>query len=208
MTDRTLAALGWIALARTLSCVLGLALIVPVGASAQIASIELEKLTNGFDADEPPGPSVPVGDPVVWTYEVFNTGDVELLEVIVEDDRLGPVCAIPFLLPGGLEICEASATALPGQYQNVGTAIGNSPPPLEGDLAPVIEPVFDADPSHYLGVTTTTTSSTAAPTTTTTTTIPPISKVILCHRGAKTLAVSVNAIPAHLRHGDTLGACP
>jgi hypothetical protein len=49
------------------------------------------------------------------------------------------------------------------------------------------------------------------PTTTTTTTLPPAKKVTLCHvDGAKpkTLRISPNAVPAHIRHGDTLGACP
>jgi hypothetical protein len=36
--------------------------------------------------------------------------------------------------------------------------------------------------------------------------------VALCHRdngrpGAKTITVSCNAVSAHMRHGDTLGAC-
>lgn len=33
-------------------------------------------------------------------------------------------------------------------------------------------------------------------------------KVTLCHKGKKTLSVSANAVPAHLGHGDALGACP
>jgi hypothetical protein len=33
-------------------------------------------------------------------------------------------------------------------------------------------------------------------------------KVIICHKGMKTNSVSASAIPAHLAHGDTLGACP
>jgi hypothetical protein len=33
-------------------------------------------------------------------------------------------------------------------------------------------------------------------------------KVELCHKGRKAISVSTNAVPAHLRHGDTLGACP
>jgi hypothetical protein len=45
-------------------------------------------------------------------------------------------------------------------------------------------------------------------------TVPPSStptppgKVTLCHMGENTDLVSANAVPAHLRHGDTLGACP
>jgi hypothetical protein len=32
-------------------------------------------------------------------------------------------------------------------------------------------------------------------------------KALICHKG-RTISVSVNAVPAHLRHGDTLGPCP
>ncbi|MDP6350564.1 MAG: hypothetical protein QGG58_12465, partial [Chloroflexota bacterium] len=40
--------------------------------------IDIEKATNGEDADDPTGPLVPVGDAVTWTYVVTNTGNVEL----------------------------------------------------------------------------------------------------------------------------------
>jgi hypothetical protein len=51
------------------------------------------------------------------------------------------------------------------------------------------------------------------PTTATTTTIPTTGKITICHRThskkhpSHTISVSVHAAPAHLRHGDTLGAC-
>ena len=32
-------------------------------------------------------------------------------------------------------------------------------------------------------------------------------KMLVCHKG-HTISISVNAVPAHLRHGDTLGPCP
>ena len=32
-------------------------------------------------------------------------------------------------------------------------------------------------------------------------------KVLICHKG-HTISVSPSAVPAHLRHGDTLGPCP
>ena len=32
-------------------------------------------------------------------------------------------------------------------------------------------------------------------------------KVVLCHKGKKTLEVAEPAADAHLRHGDTLGPC-
>ena len=33
-------------------------------------------------------------------------------------------------------------------------------------------------------------------------------KLILCHKGKKTLTVGAPAQAAHERHGDDLGACP
>jgi hypothetical protein len=37
-------------------------------------------------------------------------------------------------------------------------------------------------------------------------------KVLICHKpdkkGGHTLSVSASAVPAHLAHGDKLGACP
>jgi hypothetical protein len=32
-------------------------------------------------------------------------------------------------------------------------------------------------------------------------------RALVCHKG-HTIVISVNAVPAHLRHGDTLGPCP
>ena len=40
------------------------------------ASIDIEKATNGEDADTPTGPKIPVGDAVTWTYVVTNTSNV------------------------------------------------------------------------------------------------------------------------------------
>ena len=50
-------------------------------------SITIEKSTNGADADAPPGPFVPLGDPVDWTYDVTNTGNVTLSQIDVTDDQ-------------------------------------------------------------------------------------------------------------------------
>jgi hypothetical protein len=33
-------------------------------------------------------------------------------------------------------------------------------------------------------------------------------KVTVCHKGKVTIRISVNALPAHKQHGDTLGLCP
>lgn len=106
-------------------------------------AIDLEKSTNGFDADEAPGPEIIVGEAVEWTYVVTNTGDVGLGNIEVTDDILGSICEVESLEPGESATCTATGVAEAGQYANVGTATGE-------DAEMTI--VSDDDPSHYLGV--------------------------------------------------------
>ncbi|MEM7133966.1 MAG: choice-of-anchor E domain-containing protein [Chloroflexota bacterium] len=56
--------------------------------------LEIEKLTNGHDADDPNGSDVPLiepGQPITWTYLVKNSGTqaVVLSDVNVQDNQLG-----------------------------------------------------------------------------------------------------------------------
>ena len=105
--------------------------------------IDIEKHTNGADADNPTGPFIPVGDPVLWEYIVTNTGDQTVTNISVTDDVLGPItCPLDTLGPGESMTCEANGIAVPGQYENLGTVNGDSD---DG-------PVSDEDPSHYFGV--------------------------------------------------------
>ena len=48
---------------------------------------------------------------------------------------------------------------------------------------------------------------TVVPPTPTATPLPPSGKVVVCHKGKKTIVIGAPAVPAHLRHGDTLGEC-
>ena len=106
--------------------------------------VHLEKLTNREDADEPPGPRIPVGEPVVWHYVVGNPGEVTLTEVKVTDDPLGEIeCPMTELAPGERMVCSAEGVAVDGQYRNVGKATAVTPEGVE---------VRHADPSHYHGV--------------------------------------------------------
>jgi hypothetical protein len=113
--------------------------------------INLEKLTNGQDADNPPGPSIPVGQVVTWTYVVTNNSNLELTDVAVTDDHGTPgdssddyTCVIGTLAAGAADAttCVLTATAEAGQYQNSATVEGTS-----GD-----DLVTDIDLGHYLGV--------------------------------------------------------
>ncbi len=107
-------------------------------------AIDIEKATNGEDADTPTGPEIIVGDPVDWTYVVTNTGDVALVDVTVVDDQgVTVTCPQDTLAVGETMTCTASGIAEVGQYANIGTVTG---------VAPDESTVSDTDPSHYIGV--------------------------------------------------------
>ena len=117
-----------------------------------IVVVDIEKFTNGEDADDPTGPQIPVGDPVTWRYEVTNPGDFPVGDIVVTDDQ-----GVTPVFQGGddngdelldLEetwLYEATGTAEVGQYANVATVEGANPFEVE-------TPVTDSDPSHYFGV--------------------------------------------------------
>ena len=109
--------------------------------------IDIEKHTNGIDADTAPGPYVSINSTVNWTYIVTNTGDLDLTGIVVTDDHVGVIPVYvsgdngdSILNPGEIWIYQASGIAQAGQYANVGNVTGT--PPVGAD-------VFDSDPSHY-----------------------------------------------------------
>jgi len=111
--------------------------------TGSIAGIDVEKATNGEDADDLPGPHIPTGDPVTWTYTIRNTGNSTLTGVTLTDDQLGAIdCGTTTLAPGEEATCTATGTAAPGQYENVATATG-----VNG----LGQTARDSDPSHYFG---------------------------------------------------------
>ena len=110
----------------------------------------VEKSTNGQDADTAPGPYVPVGDPVTWTYTVTNPGNVALAGVSETDDQdvtvtyvSGDTDGDTLLDPAESWTYTATGTAVAGQYTNTGTATGTPPGGLPD--------VSDTDDSHYFG---------------------------------------------------------
>jgi hypothetical protein len=114
-------------------------------------SIDLEKLTNGSDADSATGPYILAGDPITWTYLFTNTGNIALENVDIQDDNGTPaytgddfqVCSISILAAGQSYSCIRLGTAAPGQYKNTASVLAVSP----GGLATV----GDQDASHYFG---------------------------------------------------------
>ena len=105
--------------------------------------IGIVKLTNGDDANDPPGPLIPVGGPVTWTYRVTNTGNTALTNVTVTDSRgVTITCPADTLDLLGTMDCTATGSAEAGQYTNDATAQGTT------SLGVVVEA---QDPSAYFG---------------------------------------------------------
>ncbi|MBL8146378.1 MAG: DUF11 domain-containing protein, partial [Anaerolineae bacterium] len=108
--------------------------------------IDIEKHTNGFDADQPTGPLVPTNGVVNWDYFVTNTSPVALENIVVTDSDPSVVVTCPqtTLAAGATMTCTASdSTPQLGQYANIGSVTGQSV--VNGTV------VTDEDPSHYFG---------------------------------------------------------
>ena len=109
-------------------------------------SVEIEKATNGHDADGAPGPTVRVTTPVAWTYTVTNTGNVPLTNVAVSDDNIDGVplvCPDDSLAPQ--ESMECTASSVSWGLRRLTT---------HSNLASVVatfeeQVVADEDRSHY-----------------------------------------------------------
>jgi len=108
--------------------------------------IDIEKATNGVDADVAPGPELVSGSAVTFTYVVTNLGNVPLVDVVVTDDRLGAVCTLDSLAVGASDQCELVSVVQPGPYTNLGTVVGT--PVVQGVPQ---QQIADADPSHHIG---------------------------------------------------------
>lgn len=108
------------------------------------AAVQLEKSTNGDDADYPIGPIVLPGTQVDWKYVVSNIGEVTLVEWLVTDDQMpGETICRGKDLPAGesFECPIKSARAIEGQYANVGLVQAS-----DGRNR-----ISDEDSSHYFG---------------------------------------------------------
>lgn len=121
-------------------------------------AISIESLTNGVDADDADGEDVPVltvGEEIVWSYQVTNTGDTPLINVAVADSILGDIVLRTsssgndddVLDVGEIWEFRATGSAAVGDYMNVGS--------VTGELANQSLSTYratDSDASHYTGV--------------------------------------------------------
>lgn len=115
----------------------------PTAPPPDTPSIDIEKHTNGYDADNPKGPQLTEGDDVKWEYIVTNTGSVALYNIVVTDDREGTInCPKKTLVVGETMTCTLHSTARVYQYENSATVVG------EDNNGTV---VTDTDMSHYWG---------------------------------------------------------
>ncbi len=145
-----------------------------------VAGVTIEKHVNGQHVEQAPGPTIPVGSPVSWTYVITNRSALTFTSLSVTDDR-GVAVACPKMLPapGASLTCTGSGTAVAGQYHNIGTVVAAA----DGVLYTA------SDDSYYFGG-----DADAA------------QKVQLCHATGNgsyhLISVSVSAEPAHRAHGD------
>ncbi len=120
-------------------------------------SLALVKTTNGVEYANAPGALVATGSPVIWAYEVTNTGDTTLDDVAVGDafvDGSGEAGTfVPTstetgpLLPGETRTFTATGTAQAGQYHNTATATAVA---VDGETVLDTQPEPAIDESWYL----------------------------------------------------------
>ena len=98
-----------------------------------VPGVSIVKYTNGKIANNPNGTDVPLigpGDPVIWTYQVTNTGElaVPAADVSVTDDQTGVTPVFDHEISGnGNDIFDPGEVWL---YKADGTAVNLTFPPL------------------------------------------------------------------------------
>ena len=158
--------------------------------------VDIEKATNGQDADRGAGPEIPVGQPVTWTYVVRNIGTVDLTAVQVTDDQGVTVnCSGQTTLAAGASMtCTGSGVATLGPYANIGTVTATWMS-SEGTGT-----VTDSDASHYVGIDPNAPDDDAQ------------ERIVLCHKTGNGRylehEVSKSAEQAHRAHGDAMKGEP
>jgi len=104
--------------------------------------LQINKFTNGEDVPQAPGPYIPDHEKVSWSYEVTNTGNITLTNVVVSDDQgVNVTCPQDVLGAGEKIVCSANDRSEIGQYTNLGQVIGESP----------AGPTDSVDRSFYFG---------------------------------------------------------
>ena len=113
-------------------------------------AISIVKKTNDTNNNTAPGLYVPTGNNVTWSYEVKNTGNVTLTDIVVKDDNGTAITTDDFevgtiasLAPGAsATLTHNGGNAQAGQYTNLGSVTGKPP---------VGDNVTASDPDNYYG---------------------------------------------------------
>lgn len=90
-------------------------------------AIDIEKFVNGFDADDPTGPEINIGEDAVFSYVVTNIGGIPLRDVAVIDSELGPIACPSSELDVGESMSCAEQTEVvteEGQFTMKATVTG------------------------------------------------------------------------------------
>src|SRR5204862_214348 len=100
------------------------------GADPKVSIVKKTGTTaaNATDHTGAPAPAILVGEPVVWTYTVTNTGNVALTDVAVTDNKVtvGPDCTMGSLDAGVSRTCTVTGTAERDLHTNIGSASGKA----------------------------------------------------------------------------------
>ena len=105
-------------------------------------SIDIELSIGDDDADMPLGPYVRYFYKFDWTYNVTNTGNINLTNITVNDDSAGFVGVFSLLSPGSSVEFTTTEQAKFGHNENHAITKGTSPQDIY---------VEDSDPGHYFG---------------------------------------------------------
>lgn len=104
-------------------------------------AIDIEIATNGIQADIAPGPAVNPGSIVELSYQVTNTGTVDLSNVVVVDDNGNEVCRQASLAIANGFSCSVTVVATCGQQAHSADVRGRSSAGVT---------VRDVDPTHHM----------------------------------------------------------
>ncbi len=111
------------------------------------AAIEIDKQAATQFAGPGDGILAAPGETVTWTYVISNVGDVDVVDLTVNDDAFGAICEVGLLAAGDDVTCTYEEVAEPGDHSNLATATGTAM-----DASGQTQPVEAEDGSSYHGL--------------------------------------------------------
>ena len=122
-----------------------------------VSQVVIKKYVNGLDADTAAdAASITAGSTVTFTYVVTNTGNVDLVDLKMSDDRGVRIdcgsgtASIGRLAPGGSVTCSGTDIAVAGPYNNTGMVTATPIVAASPDV--VLSAVTASDMAHYAGL--------------------------------------------------------